>query len=227
MQSSQSSQTLQTPQAGTWDTYRITLTAMLIAIIILFNFTPIGAVYLGTIRMSIITIPVVIGLLSEGLATGVLLGAAFGCVSFISGWTLVPPSILYFCFRNPLVSILPRVLIPVAAYGVYQLALKLPVRSGHARDTVAYAAAGAAGALTNTALVLGMIRLIYAAPYAEALNITAAQVNGALMATVLTNGLPEAALATVLVAAVTNVLLPIAKRLRKQFNSTRKAKQPA
>jgi uncharacterized membrane protein len=65
-------------------------------------------------------------------------------------------------FTNPLISVLPRLLIGPAAWLVWQALKKLPVAG--------MIASGLAGSLTNTVFVLGMLGLfqIYPWPLLEA-----------------------------------------------------------
>jgi len=77
-------------------------------------------------------------------------------------------------FTNPLLSILPRLFIGPAAWATWLALKRWPV--------VGLIAAGVAGSLTNTILVLGMIVVLGYLPLAAVVPIFAI------------NGLPEAAL---------------------------------
>ena len=57
--------------------------AILIAIILLMAFTPIGYIKIGALSISLITIPVAIGAISIGPSSGALLGFVFGTTSFL------------------------------------------------------------------------------------------------------------------------------------------------
>ena len=71
----------------------------------------------------------------------------------------------FFAFINPLVSILPRMLIGVIAYYVYKLTIKFTKNV-----FVSGWITGVVGSLVNTVGVLGMIYILYGARYAEALG---------------------------------------------------------
>ena len=75
------------------------------------------------------------------------------------------PTITSFAFINPLVSILPRMLIGVIAYYVYKLTIKFTKNV-----FVSGWITGVIGSLVNTVGVLGMIYILYGARYAEALG---------------------------------------------------------
>ena len=68
------------------NTTRLTLTALFIALVLVFGLTPIGMIPLGFINISLLGIPVVVGTLVLGLKTGLLLGACFGSISALSAF---------------------------------------------------------------------------------------------------------------------------------------------
>ncbi|MEA5050499.1 MAG: ECF transporter S component [Oscillospiraceae bacterium] len=57
--------------------------AVLIALIVVMSMTPIGYLKIGTIEVSFLTLPVIIGAILLGPGGGALLGAAFGISSFV------------------------------------------------------------------------------------------------------------------------------------------------
>ena len=133
----------------------ITTNALLCAIVLLFAIFPIT---IGTVSLAFI--PLIAILISAefiGLKNGIFTVLFFGLVSFTYAW-INPSSILYFAFQNPLVSIIPRIVIGISAYfamkGFSKLFPKLP-------KIFSLAAGSMAGVITNTILVLGMILLCY------------------------------------------------------------------
>lgn len=56
---------------------------VLIAIILLMSFTPIGYLKVGTVEITFLMIPVIIGAITLGAKSGAILGAVFGITSFI------------------------------------------------------------------------------------------------------------------------------------------------
>ncbi len=61
--------------------------AVLIAIILMMAFTPIGYIRVGALSISLITIPVAIGAIAISPGAGALLGCVFGITSFIQCFT--------------------------------------------------------------------------------------------------------------------------------------------
>ena len=64
--------------------------AVLIAIIVLMAFTPIGYIRTAGLSISIITIPVVIGAMIVGPKCGLVLGTVFGLTSFYQCFGMDP-----------------------------------------------------------------------------------------------------------------------------------------
>lgn len=133
----------------------ITINALLCAIVLLFVFVPIS---IGTIHLAFIPlVAIIISAEFVGLKNGIFTGFFFGIVSLISSY-INPTSILYFAFQNPLISVLPRILIGISAYyaakGVRKLLPKLP-------EVFSFGAGAFAGVVTNTIGVLGLILVRY------------------------------------------------------------------
>ena len=181
----------------------LTTTALLIALMLVLSFTPLGFIPLGTISITIVHLPVLIGLMVQGLPTGILLGALFGLISLVK--SLTPTGLLDPFFIDPLISVLPRLIIPLAAYGAYRGALRI-MRGTRGAQHAAAAAGALCGSLVNTLGVLGMLFLRYGGQIAEAMGIAREAVGGVLLTVAATNGIPEAiasmALTPVIVLAV-------------------------
>ena len=105
---------------------RMVVAAMLSAITAVLTFTPIGMIPLPPPLLSATTVhlPVILAALVEGPVVGLVVGLVFGLCSFIRAWETGAVGLTLF-FRNPLVSVLPRLLVPLVALGVYLLALGL------------------------------------------------------------------------------------------------------
>lgn len=75
-----------------------------------------------------------------------------------------------------------------------------------------YIYAGVTGALTNTLLVMPMIYIFYKEDYARALGVGANAVMGVILGVISFNGIIEAVVAAILVAAIGMVLGKISRR---------------
>ena len=85
------------------------------------------------------------------------------------------------------ISIVPRVLIGVAAYYVYELVLKL-ARGKKGGQTVALGLAGIAGSMTNTILVMNGIYFFFGNSYAAASNKVVARLYDMILGVIVASG---------------------------------------
>lgn len=134
------------------------LLAVFVALIFLLGQTPLGLIPLGFCNVTILVIPVAVGTMYMGLKSGLLLGLAFGATSLVSAFIKPSALVATLMAANPfltiVMTILPRLCVPVTIYLVYKLmAEKWP--------HVAAAVSAAVGSLTNTVLYLGLMLLFY------------------------------------------------------------------
>ena len=185
---------------------KMAVIGVLSAISIMMSMLPfIGYIPIGPTKATIMHIPVIIGAIIEGPVVGATIGLIFGLTSLWNAMT--QPTITSIFFLNPLVSILPRVLIGVVAYYVYQGIYKISKK--------VYAAgfmAGLIGSLANTAGVLGMIYVLYADQYMERIGQAGADAGKWLFTLAATNGIPEALVAALIVSAVSVSLIRKGKK---------------
>ena len=138
---------------------RFTAASLLLGLVLLLGFTPIGLIPLGFINVTILCIPVIIGTLLMGLKTGLLLGFAFGTVSLIN---LLGPGLAALACAllgaSPALAVImcyvPRLLLPVAAHYAYKA-------YAPRNEKLGYVVASIAGSLTNTVLYLGLMVVFY------------------------------------------------------------------
>ena len=177
------------------DVRKMSIIAVLSAISIMLSMTPLGFIPIGPTNATIMHIPVIIGAIVEGPIVGISVGFIFGATSLLRALTM--PTITSFAFINPLVSVLPRVLIGIAAYYVYKLAVKLTKNV-----FVSGWITGVIGSLVNTVGVLGMVYVLYGAKYAQALGESASAAKTLILTLIATNGIPEAIVGGFVVSAV-------------------------
>lgn len=70
----------------------LTQLALLVAVLLVMNYTPLGYLQVGPLSMSLLTIPVAIGAMTLGPVAGAILGGVFGTTSFVSA--LRTPSVM-------------------------------------------------------------------------------------------------------------------------------------
>ena len=162
---------------------KIVIAGVMGGISIFLGATRIGFIpYFSGASLTIMHVPVIIGAVLEGPVVGAVIGFIFGVFSLLQA-AIAPTGPADVWFVNPLVSILPRLFIGPIAWLVYR-GLK------NFFEIPALVAAGIAGSLTNTVLVLGALGAFGFLPWPLIGTIAAA------------NGLPEAALAAILTYAV-------------------------
>ena len=174
---------------------KMAIIGVLSAISIMLSMTPLGFIPIGPLNLTIMHIPVIIGAVLEGPLVGIIVGLIFGFTSLLRAITM--PTITNFALINPLVSILPRVLIGIVAYYVYKLTIKLTKNA-----LVSGWITGVMGSLVNTVGVLGMTYILYGARYAEALGKSASAAKTLILTLVATNGVPEAIVGGFVVSAI-------------------------
>lgn len=185
------------------NTRQIAVIGMLSAITMVLGSTGMGFIPLPMANATIMHLPVIIGAIVEGPIVGAIIGLIFGLFSIFQNIT--SPKLLSFAFINPLVSVLPRILVGVIAYYGYRLFSK--------RNTTLGIGLGAAlGSLTNTFGVLTMIYLLYAAQYAAAKNIDPATTAKIIYGIALTNGIPEAIVAVLIVTPIAVAIKRVLKK---------------
>ena len=185
---------------------RMTVIGVLSAISIMMSMLPfIGYIPIGPMKATIMHVPVIIGAVIEGPLVGATIGLIFGLTSL---WNAITqPVLLSPLFINPLVSVLPRILIGIVAYYVYQGVYKI-TKKVYASGFIA----GIVGSLANTAGVLGMIYILYADKYLALMEQQGASAAKLLFGVVLTSGIPEALVAGLIVSAVSVALIRKGKK---------------
>lgn len=184
------------------------LIAIFAAIIILQTWVPfLGYIALPTLSLTIIHITVIVVTLLKGTKAGVIIGAVWGINSLLRAVFIGNP-IERMIFMNPLISILPRMLMPLVIGLLSNWMLKNKV-STKVRASIL----GFLGSLLNTVFVLGMIGLFSADQYLELLGRSSgSNIWIVLMSIVTLNGIPEAIVSTILTPILTLTLDKMVKR---------------
>ncbi|OLS02999.1 ECF transporter S component [Tissierella creatinophila] len=236
---------------------RITIIGVLGAISIILGLTPLGFIPIGPTRATIMHIPVIIGGITQGPIVGAMVGLIFGLFSLFQNIT--NPTVISFAFLNPLVSVLPRVLIGITSYYTYKGFKKMGLkntrnilyllwtsiiiylsygiynalashsyniwmilinivliiiilliiyftRKGLKTKSLDIIISAIVGSLTNTVGVLFLIYILFAERFVLALGLNAANTRKAIIGVGITNGIPEAIIAIIIVTTVVNIL---------------------
>jgi uncharacterized membrane protein len=174
-------------------TNQLTTIGMLSAVCVVLGLTGYGFIPLPGAKATIMHIPVIIGSIIGGPIVGMTIGLIFGIFSIMQN--IMAPNILSFAFINPLVSVLPRVLIGLTSYYVYNIKLIK-------KDSIRIGLATVVGSVTNTFGVLTMIYFLYAAKFAVAKGIPTSIAAKTIYGIAIINGVPEAIIATIITIPV-------------------------
>ena len=185
-------------------TRQMTMIGMLSAISIFLGLTGLGFIPLPTMKATIMHIPVIIGAIVEGPMVGALVGLVFGLFSMYQNFTVPGPTT--FIFWNPVIAIIPRILIGLVAYYVYSL-----MQKKLKKESISIAVASLLATFTNTAGVLTLAYLFYAQKYASALGINPDMAAIGIAGIGVTNGIPEAIVSAVICIPVIIAILKIKK----------------
>lgn len=154
---------------------RIVIAGVLAAVAILLGVTRLGFIPMPTgINATIMHVPAIIGAVVEGPLVGAIIGTIFGIFSLVNATQPL--------FMDPLVAILPRIVIGITAYYAYAALRR--------NEWLALGVAAAVGTLTNTVLVLTMATLRGYLPANVALTVG------------VTHGIPEIIVAAIVTYAV-------------------------
>ncbi len=145
---------------------KLTLTGAFSALVIVLGITKLGFITLGpAASITILHIPVILICMLAGLPEGLFVGLVFGSLSLIQA-AMSPSGALDPFFVNPLISVLPRMLIAVIAWGLWKALNLIP----HMPKTVSAGITGFITTVAHTLLVLGSLYVFKGADVREALG---------------------------------------------------------
>lgn len=201
-------ETIKNSGAQKLDVKRLTVLAMLAAVIVLMAFTPIGYLKVGAVSITFIMIPVVIGAVVTGPRGGALLGAVFGITSFIQCFGLDTFGTAMMSI-NPvftfLLCMVPRVLMGLLAGMIYKGMCKA-TKNG----ILPFAVSCLSGAVLNTVGFVGLFLLLFYSSITALLGTDT--VAGAIGLLVTGNALIETGVCLVLGTAIAKGLVHVLPR---------------
>ena len=133
--------------------------ALLVAIILLMAFTPIGYIKTAGLEITLIVVPVAVGAVTLGPTAGAILGGVFGITSFIQCFGMSTFGVALFSvspLRTAIVCIVPRVLMGWLTAVIFKA-----ISSKDKTSFVQYLVASIAGPLLNTILFTGTLLLLF------------------------------------------------------------------
>lgn len=189
---------------------RNTIRSIFIAIIILQDFVPfLGNIPLGPLSITTMHVTVIVAAVVLGPVDGAIIGSTWGLLTWVRAFVAPSSPIAPLVMVNPLVSVVPRILIGVVAGYLYRW-----ISRWTQRKKLAMTIAGIAGSLTNTVLVLGFIYLFYRTPaVAQAYGVNVDHLLPALEAIMATNGTAELIFAAIAVPLIAYPVSEVHRRL--------------
>lgn len=141
-------------------TRKMTTAGMLGAVAVVLSVTGLGMIPMPSLagRATIMHVPVILAAILEGPTVGAFTGFIFGLYSFMTPVGAIP--------ADPVVRILPRILIGITSYYTYTLLR---------RSRLGVAAAAVVGTLTNTIGYLGLASFIGYMPWEASLAVMITQ----------------------------------------------------
>lgn len=193
-------------------TIKMAQMAILIAVVFIMAFTPLGYLRTAGLEISLITIPVAIGAMVIGPAAGAILGGVFGLTSFyqcfgMSGFGAALLGI------NPvftfLVCVPTRILMGYLAGVLFKLFLK-----ADRHNTVCYFVGGFVTAALNTVLFMSTLMLFFwNTEYIQSLNAAGMNVLLFVMVFVGINGVVEWIATTIAGGIISKAVAKVAKNI--------------
>jgi uncharacterized membrane protein len=187
--------------------------SILTAILIVMSLTPLGYLRVGTISITFLMVPVVVGAIVCGPAGGAFLGFVFGLTSFLQCVTGSDPFGALTWAVNPIGAFL--VCIPTRVLAGFLPGLLVKALKDRI-NLITFPLAALFGSLLNTFLSLGTLLLVFSnsPQIAEALGGT---VFGFVLATILgVNGVIEAVACTLIGAGLSAALIKVVPKAKEE-----------
>ena len=188
-------------------TYRIAILGILSAFIIIQTFVPfLGNIPIPPLNPTIIHITVIVAAFVLSTKDGMLVGLVWGLARMVKAYTLPASPLDLLLWTNPVIAVVPRVMVGLVAGLVFHAFLK------RKQEKVVMVTAAVLGSLTNTVLVLGFIALFYGNEYATALNVDPSNLLKVLAGIVATNGIGEAVAAGLIAPFIATALMKVRRK---------------
>ena len=147
-------------------TRKLVLTGAFSALIIVLGITKLGLIPLGpAASITILHIPIILAACLVGLPSALFTGAVFGIMSLVQA-AMSPSGVLDPLFVNPLVSVLPRMLVGLIAWALWVAFNKIPKLP----KTVSAGITAFLSTVCHTLLVIGSLYLFQGAATREGMG---------------------------------------------------------
>lgn len=193
-------------------TIKMAQMAILIAVVLIMAFTPLGYLRTAGLEISLITIPVAIAAMVIGPGAGAVLGGVFGITSFYQCFGMSQFGAVLLSI-NPILTFLvcvPTRILMGYLGGVFFKVFKKASRS----NTICYFAGGFMTAFLNTLFFMSVLMLCFwNTDYIQSLNVAGTNVFLFVLAFVGVNGVVEWIATTVAGGIVSKAVAKVAKNI--------------
>lgn len=188
------------------NTMKIAFAGILIALMFVLSWTVLGMIPLGVASATTVFIPVCIGIIFfDDFKYAAIFGLFFGIVSLVRSF--VPQGFLDPYFQNPIVSVLPRLLVGIVGYLVYKGFSKI-IKNRIAVSSIT----GGTVAFLNTIFTMGTLILVYYHDVSQSFSNNGFTIFTALKTISLLYMLPEIAIGAILTPILIKVLDKISSK---------------
>ena len=194
--------------------FNLVAISLLIAIVALMSFTPVGYLKIGIVEITFLTLPIIVGSATIGVWASTLLGFAFGVTSFIQCFGMSAFGVALFSIsplKTAVMCIVPRTLMGLICGLIYMWLGKTKINE----NPVHYALTSLSAPLFNTLLYVPMLVVFfYNTEYIQNIANTmhAKTALAFIVGSVGVNALIELGVCTVL---GTLILIPLKKALKR------------
>ena len=183
-------------------TYRLVIRAILTAIIILQTMVPfLGFIPIGITSLTIIHVTVIVSAIVLGTKDGMFIGLVWGIFTMIRAFTSPTTPLDIAVFTNPIISVIPRVLVGLVAGLLFTIIYKKTKKV-----VAASIVAAIFGTITKTVLVLTLMGTLYTSLVANTYGVDASALFVTLGGIAVTNGISEVITAAVLTPILVKAL---------------------
>ncbi|KRL67171.1 integral membrane protein [Companilactobacillus versmoldensis DSM 14857 = KCTC 3814] len=189
--------------------YKTAILGILMAIIFVQSMVPfLGYIPTGFVNVTIIHVTVIVAAIVLGPTDGAIVGLVWGIGTILRALTSPTSIIDTTVFTNPVVAVIPRVLVGLFAGWIY-----LWFKKHTQKKLIGMGISAAIGSITNTVLVLVLMRLMYASTLSQAYAAQTSALNAILLGIVGINGVPELIAAVIIAPAISTAILKTNKFL--------------
>ena len=139
---------------------RLIFVLALIVLETILSFSGLGFIYVGDLAITILQIPAIIAVIILGLPEGLTLAGVFGLLSMYMAYKQNGGPLDHL-FQNPLVALVPRLMIPVAAWAGYKVVRSIADDHTLSARLINGGIAAIFGSVANTFFVVLALSLIY------------------------------------------------------------------